>query len=133
MDIDRGIQLKLGKCGIVNVTTNDEIFLASLTTMVIQNQKISSLVNSQSFLGEVGPSESSLLMMVLPISLLIVIIPVVFFLIGKSYIFIGVFGLSESLANVYAAAVAVLLLHVLLGLFIYRAIKFGEKKPDKLD
>ncbi|KAA0201790.1 hypothetical protein HAZT_HAZT006717 [Hyalella azteca] len=80
-----------------------------------------------------GPTEASLLQAVLPIVLLLILTPVGLFLFGKSYIFVGVLGLTETLANVWAAVAAVLLLHVLLGVFIYRAVKSGEKKPDKLD
>lgn len=45
----------------------------------------------------------------------------------------GVLGLGEVLANVWAAAVAVLMLHILLGVFVYKAIATSAPTPKKLD
>lgn len=94
---------------------------------------MASFVNKNKFGVDTGPSESSVLLAVLPLVLLIILLPLVSFFICRSYIFVGILGLGEVLANVWAAAVAVLLLHILLGVFVYKAVNSSAPSPKKQD
>lgn len=54
---------------------------------------------------------------------------------NKLFVFKGLFGLSSVASNVWAAIIAIVVLHVLLGMYIYRAYNTDttKTKPDKLD
>ncbi|KAG7206375.1 hypothetical protein KM043_003741 [Ampulex compressa] len=53
--------------------------------------------------------------------IVIIALPVLSFFMSKLFIFDGLLGLNNVPSNVYSAGVAVLVLHVALGAFIYRA------------
>jgi len=59
--------------------------------------------------------------------IVIIALPVVSFFLSKVFVFDGLLGLNSVPSNVYAAVVAVSVLHVALGAFIYRA--YFETKP----
>ncbi|RLU24501.1 hypothetical protein DMN91_002590 [Ooceraea biroi] len=54
-------------------------------------------------------------------SIVILAFPVISFFVSKVFFFDGLLGLSHVPSNVYSAGVAIVVLHVALGLFIYRA------------
>ncbi|XP_032675691.1 vacuolar ATPase assembly integral membrane protein VMA21 homolog [Odontomachus brunneus] len=58
---------------------------------------------------------------VLYYSVVIIALPVISFFTSKIFLFDGLLGLNNVPSNVYSAAVAVLVLHIALGAFIYRA------------
>ncbi|XP_014257073.1 vacuolar ATPase assembly integral membrane protein VMA21 homolog isoform X2 [Cimex lectularius] len=62
--------------------------------------------------------------------IVIITLPVVTFFGSKVFIF-EVMGLSNVPSNVYSAISAIAVLHVALGMYIYRAI--AEGKPSKQD
>ncbi|XP_076237467.1 vacuolar ATPase assembly integral membrane protein VMA21 homolog [Calliopsis andreniformis] len=53
--------------------------------------------------------------------LVIIALPVLSFFSSKIFIFDGLLGLNHVPSNVYSAGVAVIVLHIGLGAFIYRA------------
>ncbi|CAG9563019.1 unnamed protein product [Danaus chrysippus] len=62
--------------------------------------------------------------------LFIIIVPVVSFFVSKLILFDAVFRLEAVSSSIYSAVVAVIVLHVTLGLYIYKA--YGEsEKPSK--
>lgn len=66
----------------------------------------------------------------------IIVCPVATFFGSKILIFEGVLGLNNVVVNVYSAVAAVLVLHIALGFFIYRAYTDPSQtthKPDKRD
>ena len=67
--------------------------------------------------------------------LFIIVVPVVSFFAAKSVLFDGILRLEPITSSVYSAAVAVIVLHVTLGVYIYRAYTDSEKaeKPVKKD
>ncbi|XP_012234479.1 vacuolar ATPase assembly integral membrane protein VMA21 homolog [Linepithema humile] len=54
-------------------------------------------------------------------SVVILALPVIAFFTSKVFLFDGILGLTNIRSNVYSAGIAVLVLHVALGAFIYRA------------
>lgn len=69
--------------------------------------------------------------------LIIIVVPVLSFFSAKSVLFDGILRLEPITSSVYSAVVAVVVLHVTLGLYIYRAYSDSEKserpKPVKKD
>lgn len=63
--------------------------------------------------------------------LFIIIVPVSSFFVVKSIIFDGLLGLEPMNSSVYSAVIAVIVLHVTLALYIYRAYNETEKAPTK--
>ncbi|CAG4941114.1 vacuolar ATPase assembly integral membrane protein VMA21 homolog [Colias croceus] len=63
--------------------------------------------------------------------LFIIIVPVVSFFLVKSLLFDGLLRLEPITSSVYSAVVAVVVLHITLGLYIYRAYSEAEKAPTK--
>ncbi|OAD58714.1 Vacuolar ATPase assembly integral membrane protein VMA21, partial [Eufriesea mexicana] len=53
--------------------------------------------------------------------MVILALPVISFFISKIFIFDGLLGFPDIASNVYASAVSILVLHIGLGSFIYRA------------
>ncbi|XP_011154273.1 vacuolar ATPase assembly integral membrane protein VMA21 homolog [Harpegnathos saltator] len=52
---------------------------------------------------------------------IIIALPVISFFTSKIFFFDGILGLNNVPSNVYSAGVAVIVLHIALGAFIYRA------------
>ncbi|XP_019865798.1 vacuolar ATPase assembly integral membrane protein VMA21 homolog [Aethina tumida] len=68
---------------------------------------------------------------ILVYSAFILLAPISSFFIAKFIIFEGIFGLNNLPSNVWSAVLAVIVLHVALGMYIYRAYFEAEKvKPD---
>lgn len=67
--------------------------------------------------------------------LIIIIVPVAAFFLSKSILFDGILGVQPVTSSVYSAVVAVIVLHVTLGLYIYKAYGETDKpsKPVKVD
>ncbi|CAH2234173.1 vacuolar ATPase assembly integral membrane protein VMA21 homolog [Pararge aegeria] len=63
--------------------------------------------------------------------LFIIIVPVLSFFVVKILIFDTILHLEPVTSSVYAAVVAVVVLHVTLGLYIYRAYSESDKPPPK--
>ncbi|XP_031834766.1 vacuolar ATPase assembly integral membrane protein VMA21 homolog [Nomia melanderi] len=60
----------------------------------------------------------------------IIALPVLSFFTSKIFIFDGLLGLNHVPSNVYSAGVAILVLHVALGAFIYRAYFDDQTKTQ---
>ncbi|XP_076175488.1 vacuolar ATPase assembly integral membrane protein VMA21 homolog [Ptiloglossa arizonensis] len=60
----------------------------------------------------------------------IIALPVVSFFTSKIFIFDGLLGLNHVPSNVYSAGIAILVLHVALGAFIYRAYFDDQSKTQ---
>ncbi|XP_076375796.1 vacuolar ATPase assembly integral membrane protein VMA21 homolog [Megalopta genalis] len=60
----------------------------------------------------------------------IIALPVLSFFTSKIFIFDGLLGLNHVPSNVYSAVVAILVLHVALGAFIYRAYFDDQSKTQ---
>ncbi|XP_011162516.1 vacuolar ATPase assembly integral membrane protein VMA21 homolog [Solenopsis invicta] len=54
-------------------------------------------------------------------SVVILALPVISFFTSKIFLFDGILGLNNVPSSVYSAGVAVIVLHIALGVFIYRA------------
>jgi len=82
-----------------------------------------------------GMTEQAIFTTVLFHCLLIIISPILVFFISKLYIFDALFALESLYSNLYSAFAAVIVLHIALGNFIYRAYFNTEAIPgfDKLD
>ena len=63
--------------------------------------------------------------------LLILVVPVFSFFASKSVLFEFIFRLESSTATLYSAVVAVIVVHVTLGMYVARA--FREPKDGKRD
>lgn len=64
----------------------------------------------------------------------IIVMPVASFFGAKSIIFDGLLGLAHIQSNVYSAIVTVIVLHIILGFYIYRAFSVdSSQKPAKQD
>ena len=61
---------------------------------------------------------------------IIIALPVLSFFTSKIFIFDGLLGLNNVPSNVYSAGVAILVLHVALGAFIYRAYFDDQSKTQ---
>ncbi|OXU21903.1 hypothetical protein TSAR_002414 [Trichomalopsis sarcophagae] len=84
--------------------------------------------------GQKGPTELQVFKTVLMHCIVIIAFPVISFFVSKIFIFDGILGLSTVTSNVYAAGVAVLVLHLALAAFIYRAyFDTPSKTPAKSD
>ncbi|KAL7290143.1 vacuolar ATPase assembly integral membrane protein VMA21 homolog [Trichogramma pretiosum] len=77
-------------------------------------------------------SELSIFKVVLMHCIYIIAFPVIAFFLSKFLLSNGIFGLSAVASNVYAAGIAILVLHVALGAFIYKAYtdSSGSTKPQ---
>ncbi|KAK9305220.1 hypothetical protein QLX08_003660 [Tetragonisca angustula] len=62
--------------------------------------------------------------------LVIIALPVFSFFTSKIFIFDGLLGLNHVPSNVYSAGVAILVLHIALGAFIYRAYFDDQSKTQ---
>ncbi|KAF7994672.1 hypothetical protein HCN44_004144 [Aphidius gifuensis] len=78
-------------------------------------------------------SEYQVFKTVLKHSLLIIIMPILSFFCSKTFLLDGLFGMSPTSSNVYAAVIAIIVLHAALGAFIYKAYFTGKKVPAKKD
>ena len=65
-------------------------------------------------------------------SVIILALPVIAFFTSKVFLFDGIFGLSNVPSNVYSAGVAVIVLHIALGAFIYRAYFDDRSKTSTI-
>ncbi|KAM3968143.1 vacuolar ATPase assembly integral membrane protein VMA21 homolog [Aphomia sociella] len=63
--------------------------------------------------------------------LVIIIVPVLSFFSVKVVLFDGILRLEPITSSVYSAVIAVVVLHVTLGLYIYRAYNEVDKPPPK--
>ncbi|KAK7069329.1 vacuolar ATPase assembly integral membrane protein vma21 [Halocaridina rubra] len=94
---------------------------------------LSNIPGGDSFLGDQGPTEGVLLTAVLPYVLMIVLLPIGSFFFTKTIIFQDILDYNETTANVYSAVCAVVILHILLALFIYKAFRESTTKGPKQD
>ncbi|KAK2579753.1 hypothetical protein KPH14_011093 [Odynerus spinipes] len=62
--------------------------------------------------------------------LVIIALPVLSFFMSKVFVFDGLLGSNSIPSNVYSAAVSIVVLHVALGAFIYRAYFDDRSKPQ---
>ncbi|XP_012528921.1 vacuolar ATPase assembly integral membrane protein VMA21 homolog [Monomorium pharaonis] len=65
-------------------------------------------------------------------SVVILALPVIAFFTSKIFLFDGILGLNNVSSNVYSAGVAVIVLHIALGVFIYRAY-FDDRSRTPVD
>ncbi|XP_035728373.1 vacuolar ATPase assembly integral membrane protein VMA21 homolog [Vespa mandarinia] len=63
--------------------------------------------------------------------LIILVLPVLSFFVSKIFIFDGLLGTNSIPSNVYSAGVAIVVLHIALGAFIYRAY-FDERSKTEV-
>lgn len=63
--------------------------------------------------------------------LIIIVFPVLSFFLSKIVLFDGILRLAPVTSSVYSAVVAVVVLHVTLGLYIVKAYKETDKAPEK--
>ncbi|XP_015608785.1 vacuolar ATPase assembly integral membrane protein VMA21 homolog [Cephus cinctus] len=63
-------------------------------------------------------------------SIVIIAFPAISFFLSKVFVFDGLLGINSVPSNIYAAAVAVVVLHIALGAFIYRAYFTSPSKPQ---
>nr|XP_027237760.1 vacuolar ATPase assembly integral membrane protein VMA21 homolog [Penaeus vannamei] len=94
---------------------------------------VTSVPGGDSFLGDSGPVEGSLLAAVLPYVIMIVLLPIGSFFFVKNFILEDILAYDDTTANVYSAVCAVVLLHILLALFIFKAFKDSPVKGSKQD
>ncbi|XP_050695227.1 vacuolar ATPase assembly integral membrane protein VMA21-like [Eriocheir sinensis] len=99
----------------------------------MEHRTVSSIPGGDSFLGDQGPTEASLIAAVLPYVLMIILLPIGGFFFTKSFIFEDLLSYSDTTANVYAAITSVILLHALLALFIVKAFRGYPVKGSKQD
>jgi len=66
-------------------------------------------------------------------SLLMIITPLACYFFSKSFLFEGLFGMTSSNSYFYAAIVAIVAVHIFLGVFIYIAFMEGAKPMRKRD
>jgi len=62
----------------------------------------------------------------------ILVTPILTFLLSKFVILEGVFGLQSTTGNIWSAIIAVVVLHVMLALYLYRTF-YPAKKSSKQD
>ncbi|XP_017892790.1 vacuolar ATPase assembly integral membrane protein VMA21 homolog [Ceratina calcarata] len=60
----------------------------------------------------------------------ILALPVLSFFISKTFIFDGLLGINSIPSNVYSAGVAIIVLHIALAAFIYRAYFDDQSKTQ---
>ncbi|XP_012261439.1 vacuolar ATPase assembly integral membrane protein VMA21 homolog [Athalia rosae] len=66
--------------------------------------------------------------------IIIIVMPVISFFISKVFLFDGLFNMDTVPSNVYAAVVSIVVLHIALGSFIYRAYFDSQPKTQsKID
>ncbi|XP_034242959.1 vacuolar ATPase assembly integral membrane protein VMA21 homolog [Thrips palmi] len=75
-------------------------------------------------------TDLSIFGVVLYYSLLIIVSPVVTFFSSK-YVFEDILSLASTTANISAALCAVVMLHVALGMYIFKAYSKPTEVPDK--
>jgi len=66
---------------------------------------------------------------VLSYSVFILASPVIIFFLTKFVFFEGLLGISTTSSNVWSAVLAVIMLHIALGLYIYRAYSEADTRP----
>jgi len=64
---------------------------------------------------------------------MMVTLPIFLYFFSKSFVFEGVMGMTRPNSYFYAAIVAIIAVHIVLGLFIYAAFTEGASKPVKKD
>ncbi|XP_053653797.1 vacuolar ATPase assembly integral membrane protein vma21-like [Cherax quadricarinatus] len=99
----------------------------------MEYRPLSSVPGGDSFLGDKGPTEGSLMAAVLPYVIMIILLPIGSFFFSKSIIFEDLLSYSETTASVYGAICSVIILHILLALFILKAFKESPVKGSKQD
>ncbi|KAK4288487.1 hypothetical protein Pmani_038483 [Petrolisthes manimaculis] len=99
----------------------------------MEYRRVPAVPGGDSFLGEKGPTEGSLILAVLPYVIMIILLPIGSFFFTKSYVFEDILNYGDTTANVYAAICAVVVLHVLLAMFIYKAFKESPVRGLKQD
>ncbi|XP_042231525.1 vacuolar ATPase assembly integral membrane protein vma21-like [Homarus americanus] len=99
----------------------------------MEYKTISSVPGGDSFLGDKGPTDGSLMAAVLPYVIMIIVLPIGSFFFTKAYVFEDLLSYSETTSNVYGAICAVVILHILLALFIFKAFKESPVKGSKQD
>ncbi|XP_043476041.1 vacuolar ATPase assembly integral membrane protein VMA21 homolog [Leptopilina heterotoma] len=78
--------------------------------------------------------EAQIFKTVLTYCLFIIALPIISFFTSKTLIFNSLLGVNSISSNVYAAGVAIIVLHVALGAFIYRTYFDSQtKSPAKTD
>ncbi|KAF7268074.1 hypothetical protein GWI33_018737 [Rhynchophorus ferrugineus] len=71
---------------------------------------------------------------ILAYSIFIIASPIATFFVTKFFFFEGLLGVSSTGANIWSAVMAVVMLHIAMGLYIYRAYFEAERvKPEKVD
>ncbi|KAF7386826.1 vacuolar ATPase assembly integral membrane protein VMA21 [Vespula maculifrons] len=76
-------------------------------------------------------SELQVFKTVLYYCLVITVLPVLVFFISKIFIFDGLLGINSISSNVYSAGVTIVVLHIALGAYIYRAY-FDERSKTEV-
>ncbi|KAL2714576.1 vacuolar ATPase assembly integral membrane protein VMA21 [Vespula squamosa] len=76
-------------------------------------------------------SELQVFKTVLYYCLIITILPMLMFFTSKIFIFDGLLGANSIPSNVYSAGVAIVVLHISVGAFIYRAY-FDERSKTEV-
>uniref|UniRef100_A0A914WSJ1 Vacuolar ATPase assembly integral membrane protein VMA21 homolog n=1 Tax=Plectus sambesii TaxID=2011161 RepID=A0A914WSJ1_9BILA len=73
-------------------------------------------------------------------SLVIIVVPLLSMFLLKLFLFEGIFGYSSQDSILYAAIIAVVIVHIVLGFFVYAAWKeeitprtAAEEKEEKID
>ncbi|XP_013392266.1 vacuolar ATPase assembly integral membrane protein vma21-like [Lingula anatina] len=67
----------------------------------------------------------------LTFTIMMITLPVGMYFVSKNMVFEGMLGVETSRALIYSAGVAVLMVHIILGLFIYVAWTEGGKPPQE--
>ncbi|KAL6257835.1 vacuolar ATPase assembly integral membrane protein VMA21 homolog [Pogonomyrmex barbatus] len=65
-------------------------------------------------------------------SMVILALPIITFFTSKVFLFDGILGLNNVSSNVYSAGIAVIILHIALGVFIYRAYFDDQSKTSAI-
>ncbi|XP_043678423.1 vacuolar ATPase assembly integral membrane protein VMA21 homolog [Vespula pensylvanica] len=76
-------------------------------------------------------SELQVFKTVLYYCLVITVLPVLIFFMSKIFIFDGLLGVNSIPSNVYSAGVTIVVLHISLGAYIYRAY-FDERSKTEV-
>ncbi|CAH0560314.1 unnamed protein product [Brassicogethes aeneus] len=69
---------------------------------------------------------------ILAYSVFILLAPITSFFVSKYLFFEGILGLNNLPSNVWSAVISIVVLHIALGMYIYRAYFEADKgKPDE--